>query len=210
MITQLPNIPEYHFVCTESTIFVLHHIPKDLKKITLILKEKSTCTFVLATTEPTSLNLNVILQEPNSHFTGLFGFMLNNNTHVQLTTQQLHTAPATTSTILVKSLLRDASQSSYTGTIRITQDGIGANAEQNSYALLLSSEARAYAHPSLEVLTHDVQCAHGAAVDTFDAEHLFYVQSRGLSDTQAEKLITQSFFAEFAKFHSCLKNFSCF
>ena len=41
-----------------------------------------------------------------------------------------------------------------------------------------------------------MKCAHGAAVGQLDAEHLFYLKSRGLPEAQARNLLTYAFGAE--------------
>jgi len=41
-----------------------------------------------------------------------------------------------------------------------------------------------------------VKCAHGAAIGQLDAEQLFYLKSRGLSDIRARNLLTYAFAAE--------------
>jgi Fe-S cluster assembly protein SufD len=50
--------------------------------------------------------------------------------------------------------------------------------------------------PQLEIFADDVKCAHGAAIGQLDAEQLFYLKSRGLSDTRARNLLTYAFAAE--------------
>ena len=41
-----------------------------------------------------------------------------------------------------------------------------------------------------------MKCAHGATVGQLDAEEVFYLKSRGLSDTVARNLLTYAFGAE--------------
>ena len=41
-----------------------------------------------------------------------------------------------------------------------------------------------------------MKCSHGATVGELDAEAKFYLQSRGLSRTQAERLVVQGFLGE--------------
>ena len=41
-----------------------------------------------------------------------------------------------------------------------------------------------------------MKCAHGATVGQLDADEVFYLQSRGLSDTAARNLLTYAFGAE--------------
>jgi len=50
--------------------------------------------------------------------------------------------------------------------------------------------------PQLEIFADDVKCAHGAAIGQLDAEQLFYLKSRGLSDSRARNLLTYAFAAE--------------
>jgi Fe-S cluster assembly protein SufD len=41
-----------------------------------------------------------------------------------------------------------------------------------------------------------VKCSHGAAVGQLDPEELFYLQSRGLDETDARNLLTYGFAAD--------------
>jgi Fe-S cluster assembly protein SufD len=58
---------------------------------------------------------------------------------------------------------------------------------------LLSDQAKAEAVPELEILSDDVKCSHAASISRIPAEHLFYLQSRGLNQTQAEELVVEGF-----------------
>jgi Fe-S cluster assembly protein SufD len=62
--------------------------------------------------------------------------------------------------------------------------------------LLLGARARIDTQPQLEILADDVKCAHGATVGSLDGEEVFYLQSRGLSDSAARELLTYAFGAE--------------
>mgnify|MGYP001564459784 CR=1 FL=1 len=57
--------------------------------------------------------------------------------------------------------------------------------------LLLSDKARAEAIPELEILTDDVKCSHAASVSSIPADHLFYLQSRGIPERQAKEMIVE-------------------
>ncbi|MFQ5407050.1 MAG: SufD family Fe-S cluster assembly protein, partial [Anaerolineales bacterium] len=48
--------------------------------------------------------------------------------------------------------------------------------------------------PGLEILADDVRCTHGATVGQLEAEHVFYLMSRGISYEDAKKLIVDGFF----------------
>ena len=70
------------------------------------------------------------------------------------------------------------------------------DSSQQSRNLLLSDKAHVDTKPQLEIFADDVKCAHGAAVGQLDAEHLFYLKSRGLPEAQARILLTYAFGAE--------------
>ena len=121
---------------------------------------------------------------------------LLDETHIlRLRTVQHHQAAHTSSTLMIKGLLRDSAQAHYHGTIRVEQDARGSVASQNNKNMLMSNNARAVSVPSLEVLTNEVQCFHGSASGRCDDEQLFYLQSRGIDKKQAHRLLLQAFFA---------------
>jgi Fe-S cluster assembly protein SufD len=50
--------------------------------------------------------------------------------------------------------------------------------------------------PRLEIGANDVRCTHGATVSKIEEEYIFYLMSRGITRTEAEKLIVDGFFDE--------------
>jgi hypothetical protein len=120
-----------------------------------------------------------------------------------LVTVQEHRGSSSSSSVLVKTVGTDNSKSFYRGTIRIIPEALQSIAHQQQRALLLNGGARACAIPSLEVLTHEVQCTHGSAVGQFDEVALCYLQSKGLQADHAKRLIVEGFLTqELADEHS--------
>ncbi len=109
---------------------------------------------------------------------------------------QEHQAPHTTSYSNFKGALADHAQIQYYGMINIAQEARGADAALYNKNLLLSPYARAFSVPGLQVKTHEVQCKHGTATGRFDDDQVLYMQSRGLSVSQAEQLLLRGFFTE--------------
>lgn len=109
---------------------------------------------------------------------------------------QKHLAPETTSSALVKAVLKDKAKLHYDGTIKIEKRAQGSNASQESRSLLLSPEASAHTKPALEILADDVQCRHAATVSPLNESMLFYAKSRGLGEKEATELLIQGFFGE--------------
>lgn len=126
---------------------------------------------------------------------------------IAITTEQMHPAPQSHSSILFKGLLTDAASSIYKGIIVIRENAAGSNADQSHQAILTSSQARSLSVPALEILTDDVQCKHGSATGPFDDQLIFYLMNRGFSLNQARALLIKGFFAEVFSQSLFSKNF---
>ena len=108
-------------------------------------------------------------------------------------TEHRHEASRTHSDLHTRVVLTDAARCAYTGLIRIASQAAGCEAYQENRNLLLSDDARAESIPELEISNPDVRCTHGATVAPVDAEQLFYLGSRGLPRSQAQRLIVYGF-----------------
>lgn len=63
--------------------------------------------------------------------------------------------------------------------------------------LVLTDGARADSVPNLEIETGEIEGAgHASATGRFDDEQLFYLQSRGIHEADARRLVVRGFFAE--------------
>ena len=95
-----------------------------------------------------------------------------------------------------KCIVDGAAHAVFNGKIMVRQDAQLTNSSQSSRNLLLSAKARVDTKPQLEIFADDVKCAHGATVGQLDADEVFYLKSRGLSDATARNLLTYAFGAE--------------
>lgn len=120
-------------------------------------------------------------------------FVTSGECEVRLHTVQHHTASVTTSNLLIKSVLREHAKFIYDGAIRVEKEGQKTDAYQRNENLLLSSDAYAQSKPSLEILANDVRCTHGATIGTIDKEQLFYLATRGVSESEGRNLIVEGF-----------------
>jgi Fe-S cluster assembly protein SufD len=116
--------------------------------------------------------------------------------HLDYDTFQEHAAPSTTSDFAFKGALRDEATAVWRGMIRVERDAQKTNAYQENRNLMLSPSAHAVPIPGLEILANDVRCTHGATVGRVDRDQLFYLMSRGLSRSEAERLIVRGFFQD--------------
>ena len=111
-------------------------------------------------------------------------------------TLQSHVAPKTTSDLLFKGAVDGASQSVYSGLIRIRKGAHGTNAVQTNRNLVLSEHAHADSVPNLEIDENDVRCAHASAVGPIDREQRYYLESRGIPTEVADELLIRGFFQD--------------
>jgi Fe-S cluster assembly protein SufD len=147
-----------------------------------------------ASTSRVDLNARLLGPGANSDMLGLyFG---DDNQHFDHNTSQDHLAPNTTSDLLYKGALDDASRSVFRGVIRVHPNAQKTDAYQTNRNLLLSDHARSDSLPNLEIQADDVKCSHGATVGQLDEEARFYLMSRGLSREQAERLVVLGFLGE--------------
>jgi Fe-S cluster assembly protein SufD len=124
------------------------------------------------------------------------GFMFGDQRqHFHMHTLQRHLVEHTTSDLLIKGCLKDRARSIYQGLIQVSEGAQHTDAYQANRNLLLSDTARADSIPGLEILANDVRCTHGATIGNVDDEQLYYLMSRGLPRSEAQRLIVEGFFA---------------
>jgi Fe-S cluster assembly protein SufD len=133
-------------------------------------------------------------QGATSRVTG--AYFADGEQHLDYDTFQEHIAPNTTSDFAFKGALRDRSTAVWRGMIRVEPDAQKTNAYQENRNLMLSPTTHAVPIPGLEIMANDVRCTHGATVGRVDREQLFYLMARGLSRSEAERLIVRGFFED--------------
>jgi Fe-S cluster assembly protein SufD len=104
-----------------------------------------------------------------------------------------HASPNCSSHELYKGILADKSRGVFNGKIFVRLDAQKTDAKQTNKALLLSPDARVDTKPQLEILADDVKCTHGATIGQLEPNQVFYLRSRGISETDARSLLTYAF-----------------
>jgi Fe-S cluster assembly protein SufD len=91
----------------------------------------------------------------------------------------------------------DQAHTVWVGDVLIRAEATGTDTYEVNRNLVLTDGARADSIPNLEIETGEVIGAgHASATGRFDDEQLFYLMSRGVSETEARKLVVRGFFAE--------------
>jgi len=107
-----------------------------------------------------------------------------------------YTQPHGMSRQLHKCIVGGSAHAVFNGKIMVRHGAQRTNSQQSSRNLLLSGKAHVDTKPQLEIFADDVKCTHGATIGQLDSEAVFYLNSRGLSDSVARKLLTYAFAAE--------------
>jgi Fe-S cluster assembly protein SufD len=137
-----------------------------------------------------------VLAEPGGFSEMLGVFFADEQQHFDHRSVQDHAAPNCTSDLLYKGALLDQSRAVYSGWVHVRPDAQKTIAMQTSRNMVLSESAKASAIPNLEIEANDVRCGHAVSVGPIEEESLFYLQSRGISRDEAERLVVTGFFQE--------------
>jgi Fe-S cluster assembly protein SufB len=111
----------------------------------------------------------------------------------------IHVAPDTTSTITSKSISKDGGNATYRGLLKVAKGAVHAKSFVRCDALLLDEQSRSNTYPSIEIDEEQANIGHEATVSRLSDEQVFYLQSRGLTETAAKALIVNGFFDQFTK-----------
>ncbi len=95
-----------------------------------------------------------------------------------------------------KSAMDDQSQGVFQGKILVRPGAQKTDSKMMSRVLLLSEGAEFANKPELEIFADDVVCGHGATCGQIDKEMLFFLRSRGIEKTEAERILVLAFLAE--------------
>ncbi|MEH1823945.1 MAG: Fe-S cluster assembly protein SufD [Nostoc sp.] len=104
--------------------------------------------------------------------------------------------PHSTSKQLHKCIVGDRAHAVFNGKVLVPKRAQLTDAAQLNRNLLLSSKARVDTKPQLEITADNVKCAHGATVSQLEDDEIFYLQSRGIDENDARKLLINAFAAE--------------
>jgi len=107
--------------------------------------------------------------------------------------KMVHCAPETTSTIVSKSISKDGGLTTYRGLVKVEEGATGAKSFVRCDALLLDELSISETKPYMEVGEQDASIGHEATVSKIGDDQLFYLMSRGLTESQAMGMIVNGF-----------------
>ena len=118
--------------------------------------------------------------------------------HIEHRTMVVHNHPDCKSRVVYKGALDgQGAHSTWVGNALIQPTAPGTDSYELNRNLVLTPGAIADSEPNLEIENGNIIGAgHASSVGRFDDEELFYLQSRGIPETEARKLVVRGFFGE--------------
>jgi len=119
--------------------------------------------------------------------------------HQDAGSKMVHAAPNTSSTIVSKSVARGGGRTSYRGLVQILEGAHGSKSSVVCDALLVDTISRSDTYPYVDIREDDVTMGHEATVSKVSEDQMFYLMSRGMSETEAMAMIVRGFVEPIAK-----------
>ena len=111
----------------------------------------------------------------------------------------VHVAPKTSSQIISKSISKGTGRSSYRGLVKVYKGAEGVRSNVVCDALLLDETSKTDTYPYIEVEEEQASIGHEATVSKVADEQIFYLMSRGVTETEAMSMIVNGFIEPIAK-----------
>ena len=104
-----------------------------------------------------------------------------------------HIATDTHGQSITRGVFRDSSRGMSRGLVRIEPAAAKTVVFISEHAMLLSPGARSDTIPILEILCRDVKATHSTSVAPVDPEKVFYLESRGMEESAAIRMIGEGY-----------------
>jgi Fe-S cluster assembly protein SufD len=144
------------------------------------------------------VNSNVRYAGPGGDATMLGVYFADAGQHLEHRSFVDHDAPHCRSRVTYKGALQgETAHTVWVGDVLIRAAAEGTDTYELNRNLVLTDGARADSVPNLEIETGQIEGAgHASATGRFDDEQLFYLQARGIPESEARRLVVRGFFAD--------------
>jgi Fe-S cluster assembly protein SufB len=136
---------------------------------------------------------SIYLMGPEAHGEILSIAFAGDGQHQDAGGKIIHAAPRTSSSIFSKSISKDGGRATYRGLLEVADGASESRSKVVCDALLLDEDSRSDTYPTIRIDENDADIGHEATVSKIGDEQLFYLQSRGLDEEEASKMIVNGF-----------------
>jgi Fe-S cluster assembly protein SufB len=141
----------------------------------------------------------VWMMEPGARGEVLSVAFAGDGQHQDAGAKMVHAAPHTSSQITSKSISKGTGRSSYRGLVKVHKGAEHVRSSVVCDALLLDETSKTDTYPYMEIEEERVSIGHEATVSKVNDEQIFYLRSRGLTETEAMSMIVNGFIEPIAK-----------
>ncbi|MDQ3616475.1 MAG: Fe-S cluster assembly protein SufD [Actinomycetota bacterium] len=144
------------------------------------------------------LNSNVRYDGPGGEAEMLGLYFADAGQHLEHRLFVDHNAPKTRSNVDYKGALQgQGAHAVWIGDVLIRKVAEGIETYESNRNLVLTDGCQADSVPNLEIETGEIEGAgHASTTGRFDDQQLFYLQSRGIPEEEARRLVVHGFFAD--------------
>ena len=111
-----------------------------------------------------------------------------------------HHVPHTKALVSNYGIALDSSRLSFSGTSEIVKGAKGSETVQKAKIIVFDAKADGKASPILKIAENDVIANHAAVVGRLNDQHLYYLESRGISHEEAKRLIALGYLSPILPF----------
>ena len=105
----------------------------------------------------------------------------------------VHTAPDTTSSVNTRSISKNGGITTTRTSVVIMEKAKNAKSTVSCTSLMLDDISRSDTVPAIDVRTPDSDVGHEAKIGRISDEAVFYLMSRGISETEARTMLVSGF-----------------
>lgn len=136
---------------------------------------------------------SIILKGDNAHGETLTMALADSGQNLDTGAKMFHIGKNTTSLIKSKTISKGSGVATYRGISKISSFADNSRAKVDCQGLLLDPGSKSYAYPVDTNASTSSIIEHEASISRVSQDQLFYLQSRGISEDAATKLIVSGF-----------------
>lgn len=142
---------------------------------------------------------SVYLDGPGARGTMLSIAFANAGQHQDTGAKMIHNAPHTSSSIVSKSIAKGGGKVDYRGQVTFNKQSKKSVSHIECDTILMDDISKSDTIPFNEIHNSQVALEHEAKVSKISEEQLYYLMSRGLSESEATEMIVMGFVEPFTK-----------
>ena len=196
-INVIKNSNVLRYIDNQSTVNIKAKVIENVK----VMQDSDVkCAYVELSNSNIEMEVNYSLVKENANANIRLATLAKEKEKKHVTISIVHEAPYTTGIMNNYGVTKNEASLVIDGIGRIQKGNHQSNSHQTNKIIVFDKLCKAKANPYLYIDEYDVKASHGASVGKIDEEHLYYLQSRGLTKEAAMHLVTYGYFMPVLEF----------